>query len=73
VSNFIAVLQPEFRVGAKLSFMRTRVGHGYEDHERATIPLRSPRLIVFVERYRKRFYERRAEHDSATRAGDEPD
>lgn len=58
IRNFIAVLTPEVRVGAKLSLVRTLIGHGYETHEGPTIPVRSAHLVEFVEFYGKRLASR---------------
>lgn len=51
ISQFVVVKHPDIRVGARLSCVRTTDKHSYLDYEGPTIPIRSPELVEFTERY----------------------
>lgn len=51
VSQFVAVSNPDVRVGARFSFLRTLDHESYADYDAATIPVRSPELLEFTHLY----------------------
>lgn len=51
VSQFVAVSNPDVRVGARLSFLRGIDRNAYGDYEGATVLIRSVALLEFTQRY----------------------
>lgn len=51
IGRFAVVMHTDIRIGARFSFAHVRDHGTYEDHEGATIPVRSERLVEFTEFY----------------------
>jgi hypothetical protein len=64
--QLVIVTHPDIKVGAHLSFVRVTDKRSYEYYEGPTIPVRSPALVEFTERYGK-FLEDEVERGRAAK------
>jgi hypothetical protein len=68
VSRFVVVKHLDVRVGARLNLIRSLDGHSYDGYEGPSVPIRSPQLMAFAERYGQQLEDevKRRRESSAT-------
>ena len=70
ISQLVAVTNPDVRVGARFSFLRTTDRRSYAGYDAATIPIRSPALLDFTHLYGE-FVEQEARRHPDTQVAPE--